>query len=76
MQRIYSENPSPFHMYNLAKLETCSEPCQSLKVDLLAITAITVFNGFKVFLKKAPPQMLDRTLNSPLQNVVDNEYHV
>ena len=28
MQRIYYENPPSFHMYNLAKLEACSEPCQ------------------------------------------------
>ena len=44
MQRIYSENPHPFHMYNLAKLGACSEPRQTPKADLFAITA---FNGFK-----------------------------
>ena len=44
MQRIYSENPPPFHMYTLTKLETCSEPSQTPKVDLFAIA---VFNGFK-----------------------------
>ena len=44
MQRIYSESPPPFHMYNSAKLEACSEPCQMPKVDLFAVT---VFNGFK-----------------------------
>ena len=75
MQRMYSENPPPFHMYNLTKLDTCSEPSQISKVDL---SAIAVFNGFKSLTvsQKAPPQMLDRTLNTSLQNVVHNEYHV
>ena len=44
MQQIYSENPPPFHMYNLAKLDECSELHQIPKVDLFAITA---FNGLK-----------------------------
>ena len=44
MQRIYSENPPPFHVYNLAKLEARSGPCQMPKMYL---SAITVFNGFK-----------------------------
>ena len=39
MQRIYSE--PPFHMH---KLDACSEPHQTPKLDLSAITA---FNGFK-----------------------------
>ena len=44
----------PSHMYNLAKLEACSEPCQIPKVDLFTIT---VFNGFKsLFSQKAAPQ--------------------
>ena len=75
MQRIYSENPPPFHMYNLVKLEACSEPSQTPKVDL---SAIAVFNGFKSLTvsQKAPPQMFDRALNTPLQNVVHNEDHV
>ena len=75
MQRIYSENPPPFHMYNLTKLEACSEPSQTPKVDL---SAIAVFNDSKSLTvsQKAPPQMLDRTLNTPLQNFVHNEYHV
>ena len=75
MQRIYSENPPPFHMYNLAKLEVCSEPSQTPKVDL---SAIAVFNGFKSLTvsQKVPPQMFDRALNTPLQNVVHNEDHV
>ena len=75
MQRIYSENPPPFHMYQLTKLEVCSEPSQTPKVDL---SAIALFNGFKslTISQKAPPQMLDRALNTPLQNVVHNEYHV
>ena len=75
MQRIYSENPPPFHMYNLTKLEACSEPPQIPKVDL---SAIAVFNGFKslTISQKAPPQMLDRVLNTPLQNVVHSEYSV
>ena len=75
MQRIYSENPPPFYMYQLTKLEVCSEPSQTPKVDL---SAIALFNGFKslTISQKAPPQMLDRALNTPLQNVVHNEYHV
>ena len=75
MQRIYSENPPPFHMYNLTKLEVCSEPSQIPKVDLYAIA---VFNGFKSLTvsQKPPPQMIDRALNTHLQNVVHNEYHV
>ena len=75
MQRIYSENPPPFHRYNLTKLETCSEPFQIPKVDL---SAIAVFNGFKSLAvsQKAPSQMLDRALNTALQNVVHNEYSV
>ena len=63
MQRIYSETPSPFHMYNLEKLDACSEPRQIPNVDLFAITA---FNGFKSLMR-------DNTLNSSLKNVVHNE---
>ena len=44
MQRIYPENTPPFHMYNLAKLDACSEPRQTPKADLFAITT---FNGLK-----------------------------
>ena len=44
MQPIYSENPPPFHMCNLEKLDACSEPRQIPKVDLFGITA---FNGLK-----------------------------
>ena len=44
MQRIYFENPHPFHMYNSAKIDACSKPRQIPKVDLFVITA---FNGFK-----------------------------
>ena len=75
MQRIYSENPPPFHMYNLTKLEACSEPSQIPKVDR---PAIAVFNGFKSLTvsQKTSPQMLDGALNTPLQNVVHSEYHV
>ena len=64
MQLIYSKYPPPFHMYNLAKLEACSEPSQTPKADLFATT---VFNGFKSLTasEKAPPQMLYRALNSP-----------
>ena len=64
MQRIYSENPPPFHMYNLTKLEACSEPSQIHKVDL---SAIAVFSGFMSLTvsQKAPPQMLGRALNTP-----------
>ena len=74
MQGIYSENPPPFHMYNLTKLEVCSEPSQIPKVDL---SAIAVFNGFKSFTvsQKAPPQMFNRALNTPLQNVMHSKYH-
>ena len=45
------------------------------KVDL---SAIAVFNGFKSLTvsQKAPPQMLDRALNTPLQNVVHSENYV
>ena len=49
MQRIHCENPPSFHMYNLAKLEACSEPCQIPQVDLFAIIS---FNGFNCFRKK------------------------
>ena len=75
MQRIYSKNPPPFHMYNLTKLEVCSEPSQIPKVDL---SAIAVFYGFRSLTvsQKAPTQMLGRALITPLQNVVHNEYHV
>ena len=75
MQRIYSENPPSFHMYNLTKLEACSEPSQTPKVDL---STIAVFNAFRSLTvsQKAPRQMLDRALNTPLQNIVHNEYHV
>ena len=74
MQRSYSENPPPLQMYNLAKLESCSEPSQTPKVDLSAIAA---FNGFKSLSvsQKAPTQMLGRALNMSLQNAVLNEYH-
>ena len=41
MQWIYSEKLYPFHMYNLMKLEACSEPCQTPKVDLFTITVFT-----------------------------------
>ena len=44
MPRIYSENPPHFHMNKLTKLEAGSDPCQTPKVDLFAIT---VFNSFK-----------------------------
>ena len=45
MQRIYSENPPHFHMYNLGKVDVYSEPHQIPKVDLFAIAA---FKGFKL----------------------------
>ena len=32
MQPIYSESPFPFHNYNIAKLNACSEPRQIPKV--------------------------------------------
>ena len=44
MQRIYCENPAPFRMYNLTKVEACLEPCQTPRVDFFAET---VFSGFK-----------------------------
>ena len=75
MQQIYSENPPPFHMYNLGKVDAYSEPRQIPKVNLFARTA---FNGFKplTIFTNTPPQMLDSALNSSLQNVVHNKYHV
>ena len=36
--------PSHFHMYNLRKVDVCSEPRQIPKVNLFVIAA---FNGFK-----------------------------
>ena len=75
MLLIYSENPPPFHMYNLRKLEVCSEPSQIPKVDLSAIAVFSSFKSLSVS-QKAPPKVLDRTLNTPLQNGVHNEYHI
>ena len=49
MQQIYSKNPSPFHMYNLGKVDAYSEPCQIPKVDLFAITAFNDFKSLTVF---------------------------
>ena len=34
----------PFHIYDLAKLEAFSEPCQTPKVDHFAITFLTVLS--------------------------------
>ena len=51
MQRIYSEKPPPFHVYNLAKPDRCSEPRQTPKVDLSAITAFNSFKSLTVFTK-------------------------
>ena len=56
MQRIYSENPPPFHMYDLAKLDVCSEPRQIHKEYLFVIT---VFNCFKSL--KSDPNLLTLT---------------
>ena len=53
MQRIYSENPPPFHMYNLPKLEACSEPCQIPEVDLFAIPVFNGFTSLTVFAKSS-----------------------
>ena len=75
MQGIYHENPPLFHMYNLAKPDVCSEPRQTPKVNLSAITAFNGFKSLTVFIKSSP-QMVDSALNSSLQNVVHNEYHV
>ena len=48
MQPIYSRKPPPFYMYNLAKLEACSEPCQIPKVELFPITVCNGFNSLTV----------------------------
>ena len=42
MQRIYSESPSSFHNYNIAKLNACSEPRQIPKVDLFGSGGLRV----------------------------------
>ena len=49
MQRIYSENPPLFHMYNLGKVDAYSESRQIPKVDLFAIAAFNVFKSLTVF---------------------------
>ena len=40
---------SPFHMYNLGKVDVYSEPRQIPKVDLFAITAVSGFKSLTVF---------------------------
>ena len=52
MQRIYSENHSPSHMYNLTKL-VCTEPYQTPKVELFAITVFNDFKSSSVFAKSS-----------------------
>ena len=47
-QRIYSENTPPFHMYNLVKLEACSEPCQIPKMDLFRGITPRIFTLIKM----------------------------
>ena len=42
MQRIYSESPFPFHNYNIAKLNACSEPRQIPKVGLFVSGGLRV----------------------------------
>ena len=77
MQQIYSENSPPFHMYNLGKaVDAYSKPRRIPKVVLFAITALNSFKSLTVFTISSPPQMFDSALNSSLQNVVHNEYHV
>ena len=44
MQRIYRENPILFHMYNVTKLEACSEPFQTPKVVLFVIAVFNVLS--------------------------------
>ena len=73
MQWVYSENPPLFHMYNLAKLDACSEPRQIPKVGLFAIIA---FNGIKSLTVLTKSSTSHSALNSSMQNVVHNEYHV
>ena len=53
MQRIYSENPPPFHKYNLAKLDACSEPRQIPKVDIFATATFIGFSSLTVFTKSS-----------------------
>ena len=42
MQPIYSESPFPFHNYNIAKLNACSEPRQIPKVGLFVSGGLRV----------------------------------
>ena len=58
MQRIYFENPPSFHIYNLTKLETCSEPYQIPKVDLFAIAVFKGFKALTVFAKSTTSDVL------------------
>ena len=53
MQGIYHGNPPLFHVYNLAKPDVCSEPRQTPKVDLSAITAFNGFKSLTVFIKSS-----------------------
>ena len=46
-------NPSPFHMYNLTKLEACSEPSQTSTVDLFEIKVFNGFQSLTVFAKSS-----------------------
>ena len=41
--------PSPFHVYNLGKVDAYSKPHQIPKVDLFAITAFNSFKSLTVF---------------------------
>ena len=47
------KNPPPFHIYNLAKLEACSEPCQIPKMKLFAMIALNGFKSSIVFAKSS-----------------------
>ena len=48
LQRIYSKNPPPFHIYSLVKLEACSEPRQTPKMDLFRGITLRIFTLIKM----------------------------
>ena len=75
MQRIYSEDPPPFHLYNLAKIDAWLEPHQITKVNLFAITT---FSGFKSLTSLTISSTSDAWQRSELifAKCLHNEYHV
>ena len=53
MQWIYSENPPPFHLHNLAKLDACSEPQGGPFCDSNLYSGNMVHKWFEIRLLKA-----------------------